>query len=1069
MEQSDQQFKIDHVALENYLLSIKDSIQNLTEEIRHPVWWDSLKSDVDKVVELGRKVDHNQIDINSLRNILYGKNISYNNNTQSVNNNNIQDNNIVSVTDDSCENKDNKNNNDISNKNVKHDKSSYELNELEIYKNIPKFPMQFIFAELEGMRLLIRRIEVHQSSDVQLFGQVKHLQSQMRNMLRLYDPKLAEKGLANIRHEVTQQIHNIKLLIKQNNEIQPISEKIEGRLNLIEENILNLSKNNNLLENTLNKGFNNEVQEVLLKIQKKQSLYEQDFQLFKKKIKIMDQIKSSKLILNIFIKYDINKLKMFFKTWSKLLLLEKFKISENVPAEFNDIIIKYDVLRLKLVFKNWHYAIFKKEEYQRLYILRKRILSKWHAKSIPKINPYFKHWKRFSVVTRKRVNLNLKVNEKENPIDSLKHKFEDLEQDVEGRMMLIQDYTVKLLHNNESNESKLNNFTNTMKTFVNSDQMNCDIKSYFEDSLVLFENQLVKISKSTDAKMLRERDNFEKKLRETTDEVDESKKSFQKLKVFVNSFDDRFNAQDKKIERILLLQGNILERIEGVEDVQANFMDSKTGFTDLIMDVKSVKSEIIDVTKQISDTQNYFQEALDIIDTKSNKNIKNIHGLSNYNKTLISDFKNLDTNLQSRMKGLEHSLKHRLPPNPTPDELYSIANSFETKYIQKNKEGKYTDIMNLQIADKLSKFTHRLSIYISNTADMEIISSIIIKCGKDSGAEVNIDNSRKNSVLLKRKEIIDIFINDFTNIVNLSDKTGPPGILKLNARTIFLRQFKKALDISFTKLEIIQVSSPVSIVRTKIGPDTITMKTNNSTLRPKLASPHITNYSDKINSNNDKSNQLQETHSSNPNHIKYLSDFQSNFSTILSMLPKTSETALFENNISFNNNLINNNYNKNSKENEDQNIEIIDSENIYNDPVSYNIINEISNNIINTDERNVITTQTTSSIIHEGTKENNNTLPNSRQNSLEKFSCNNSSTDFNEIVANMIMLDNDKKPDLVKSKRSSSAGSIRVKDAHLIRSVSTNKNIIIGEANLTGGDELVIKRRIIPKKFNQIY
>lgn len=1047
MEQIDQQFKIDHVALENYLLSMKDSIQMLTEEIRHPVWWDSLKNDVDKVVELGRKVDHNQIDINSLRSILYGKNLSSINNSKDFSNKSIKYNN----TDNNQSAKNSSEDIEILNdtENIINNKSSYKLNESEIYKDIPNFPIQFICAEIEGMRLLLRRIEKHQSSDVQLFGQVKHLQSQMRNMLRIYDPKLAEQGLTNIRNEVTQQIHNVKLLIKQTNEIQPLSETLEDRLNLIEENILNVNKNNKLLQNKESKGINSEVQEILLKIQKKQTLYEQDFQLFKKRIKNTDQIKSSRILFKIFIKYHTNKIKVFFKIWSNILLQDKKKmiISENVPSEFNDIVTKYDVLRLKQILKNWQYAIFKKEEDKRHYILKKRILNKWHSKSIPNINPYFKHWKRFSVVTRKRVNLNLKINEKENPIDSLKSKFEDLEQDFEGRMMLIQNYTLKLLDNKDANETKLNNIASSMLNFVSSDQMNCNIKSFFEDSLVLFENQIVKVSKSSDAKMTRERDYFERKLRDTTDKVEENINEFKKLKIFVNSFGDRFDAQDKKIERILLLQGNILERIEKVEDLQANFMGSKTGFTDLIKDVKAVRSEIVDVAEQISNTQNYFQEEIDKVDTKSNKNNENIHGLSNYNKTIISDFKILETNLQSRMKGLEHSLKHRLPPNPTPDELYSIAYIYETKYIQKNKEGKYTDIMNLQIADKLSKFTHRLSSYIANTVDMEIISSIIIKCGEESGAEVNIKDSRKNFVLLKRKEMVDIFLNNFTNIVNSSDKTGPPGILKLNARTIFLRQFKKALDISFSKLEIIQVSNPVPIVCTNIGLDTNILQFNYSN-KTKYASSQQTN-NDIINSNKDNS--------SNPNLIKYLHDFQNNFSAILSMLPKTSENTVLENYVTSNKNQINDN------KNEGINNEIKDKNN---DLLSNNAISEISNTIFNSNERNDVTTQTTSSLINESTKENNNynDTSMSRQNSLENFSFNNSSTNFNEMVANMILLDYEIKPDLLKSKRASSAGSFRVKDAHLIKS---RKNII-GEANLTEGDEIVVKRRIISKKFSQI-
>ena len=33
----------------------------------HPVWWDAIKSEVDKISSLSRKIEHAQIDINLLR------------------------------------------------------------------------------------------------------------------------------------------------------------------------------------------------------------------------------------------------------------------------------------------------------------------------------------------------------------------------------------------------------------------------------------------------------------------------------------------------------------------------------------------------------------------------------------------------------------------------------------------------------------------------------------------------------------------------------------------------------------------------------------------------------------------------------------------------------------------------------------------------------------------------------------------------------------------------------------------------------------------------------------------
>lgn len=57
-------------ALETYLNTLKKTVSRHEEELLHPSWWDAIKTEVDKVTPLCRRVDHVQLDIASIRDFL---------------------------------------------------------------------------------------------------------------------------------------------------------------------------------------------------------------------------------------------------------------------------------------------------------------------------------------------------------------------------------------------------------------------------------------------------------------------------------------------------------------------------------------------------------------------------------------------------------------------------------------------------------------------------------------------------------------------------------------------------------------------------------------------------------------------------------------------------------------------------------------------------------------------------------------------------------------------------------------------------------------------------------------
>ena len=126
--------------IDNYNVDLNNSIDIRSERL---------------LLGLTRRIEHSELDINHLRGILYGLDEKIVNTiertvttatttTNNINDNNNDTNNDVTIT---TENK-----------------------------------IKYLKGEVEGLRLLVKRIEVHQANDLLLFNRVKELVKQMKSL-----------------------------------------------------------------------------------------------------------------------------------------------------------------------------------------------------------------------------------------------------------------------------------------------------------------------------------------------------------------------------------------------------------------------------------------------------------------------------------------------------------------------------------------------------------------------------------------------------------------------------------------------------------------------------------------------------------------------------------------------------------------------------------------------------------------------------------------------------------------------------------------------------------------------
>jgi hypothetical protein len=128
--------------IDNYNVDLNNSIDIRSERL---------------LLGLTRRIEHSELDINHLKGILYGLDEkivntierTVANTTTTISTNNINDNN-------------NDTNNDIT--------------------ITTENKIKYLKGEIEGLRLLVKRIEVHQANDLLLFNRVKELVKQMKSL-----------------------------------------------------------------------------------------------------------------------------------------------------------------------------------------------------------------------------------------------------------------------------------------------------------------------------------------------------------------------------------------------------------------------------------------------------------------------------------------------------------------------------------------------------------------------------------------------------------------------------------------------------------------------------------------------------------------------------------------------------------------------------------------------------------------------------------------------------------------------------------------------------------------------
>ena len=150
--------------LEEYLVSIKEQLSRHEDELVHPVWWNSIIRQIDQITLLKKRLEHQGGDINALRELVLE-----------------------------------------SARNGQHDVgpavSGMSAKDSGAFRAIEK-QMGLLEADVETIKLLVRRVDVANATEALIMSQVRELQRYVRSVQALIDARAPSDAYGTLKEVV---------------------------------------------------------------------------------------------------------------------------------------------------------------------------------------------------------------------------------------------------------------------------------------------------------------------------------------------------------------------------------------------------------------------------------------------------------------------------------------------------------------------------------------------------------------------------------------------------------------------------------------------------------------------------------------------------------------------------------------------------------------------------------------------------------------------------------------------------------------------------------------------------
>ena len=679
-------------------------------------------------------------------------------------------------------------------------------------------------SDLEGMRLLVRRVEVHQSVELNVFSQLRELQRFSRGLQRLVDERAPANSIRDLSDKLEREMSasQADAATKAQRAAAELERMREAMMDVIpaiarEQSQVVYDANAALVSYVPSSEYAVAMDDVGERLEKfARDLTNLHIMYNKRGMKEANQFLRAFIVERMFASH-----KRLFEKWVKYTSAHREQETEQrakVAGKFCLHVNRVDqALSLRVAFFDWK----RESEYHskmRLYKTRLVSICKfWLERVLPDVRKFLRRWRCNVVLSRPLVGVagsesaagadgasssSSSSTAEAALTDMVKHavrKMRDLPVDDAAsglvRTSVLSDALARVtstLGNWEAAIAKARrDVAQQSKNLQMSEQT---LKILFESQVGAVAGNLSKVSVTMASQINttnQTAESFSKATAERFSSVDgRGKRAEDRL----DAIEEALRAQDRKTERIMMLQGEMLERIDKLEVFQRHTISKFDKAIAESVEAKRRSQKADDsnaaLKRSLEDSMIFFNsevKSLKVFVTETTRALQTLDGKQQSAEAILESS---TKNLLDRADALEAQARDFFPLPPHPADLVELCLQYERHCVDNHCMGMFSSAFPADLTQRFADFCRKFVHHIDEELEVDRFAEIV----RGGGAVARKGPMGESLHLAKQRQaLVDAFVDNFAVLLRESESSAPPGVVRANARVLFYRRFLRTI------------------------------------------------------------------------------------------------------------------------------------------------------------------------------------------------------------------------------------------------------------------------------------
>lgn len=680
-------------------------------------------------------------------------------------------------------------------------------------------------ADLEGIRLLVRRVEVHQSVELNVFAQLRELQRFARGLQRLVDERAPANSILDLAKRLDREVGDTQAEFTR--ELRQVQTDLENVRQAIMEAIPGIARQQGVEVYNELSALTSYVHAAAYDSDKLQV----DDRLEKFATKITDLTvlynkrgmkEANEYVKQFIVDRVLASHKRCFVKWCKYTLWDRERERDErakLGAQFCFFANRVDTaVSLRCAFFDWR----REAEYStKMRFFKARMISicrYWVERVAPDMRKHLRRWRCNAVISRGELGNGVVVaastssssatlsgsadatSNTEALLSDLvvlaSRKIRDLPLDENpARIAVMSDALAKVVATLGGWEGSLIKMKKDQAMQIKSLKISEETQRTLLDSQVgAVSANLSKTSVTLTAQLHKANQANETLTKSTGEQFTASNNRHKRHEDRLSALEEAVRNQDRKTERIILLQGEMLERIDKLEVFQkhtiSKFDKAIAESTEAKKRGQKADESNVRLKESLSDSMIFFDSEVKSLKTFVAETTNTLVEVTEKQQSADAILESSTKNLLLRADALEAQARDFFPLPPHPADLVELCLEYERHCVDSHCMGMLSTNFSPDLTRRFADFCRKLVNHLDEELEVDRFAEIV-----RGGGALPRQGPLGESLHLsrQRQRMVDSFVDAFAVLLREAQSSAPPGVVRANARVLFYRRFLRTV------------------------------------------------------------------------------------------------------------------------------------------------------------------------------------------------------------------------------------------------------------------------------------